>query len=194
MDSSVGDLARLGKLLNEHRPQLVAMVRRRMDARLAQRLDAEEIVSEAFLIARSKYDAFRSNSEFTPYAWLYRITLDCLIEAWRRESRDKRDLQRDLPLPAGSSLQMAFSLLHSGTSPSEAAVRAENAERIRKTLEVLPQRDKEILWMRHFDQLEYRDISAILGVTENAAMVRYVRALERLRKLWEQLYGSEESR
>lgn len=194
MESSIGDLAALGKLMDEHRPQLVAMVRRRIDSRLAQRLDPEEIVSEAFLLAKSKYAGFKESPEVSPYAWLYRITVDCLIEAWRRESREKRDLKRDLPLPENSSLRMIQTLMHSGTSPSEAAMRAENAERIRKSLEVLKHRDKEILWMRHFDQLSYQDIADILEITENAATVRHVRALERLRKLWDQLYGGEEIR
>jgi RNA polymerase sigma-70 factor, ECF subfamily len=192
MESSIGDMAALGKLLDENRSRLEAMVRRRMDPRLAQRLDAEEIVSEVFLQARAKYGQFKSQADLSPFAWLYRMAKDCLIDAWRRESRDKRNVERDLPFPADSSIQMAARLIQSGTSPSEAAIRSENAERIRKSLDVLSERDKEILWMRHFDQLSYKEISQVLDISESAATVRHVRALERLRKFWEQVYGSED--
>lgn len=192
MDSSLGNMAALGKLLEEHRPRLVAMVRRRMDPRLAQRLDAEEVVSEAFFVARRRHAEFQANSSLSPYAWLYRIVLDCLIDEWRKHTRDKRNLNRDEPMPTVSSAQLAQSLVHSGTSPSHALARQEMAERMRKTLDLLSQRDREILSMRHYDLLTHREAAEILEITESAATVRYVRALERLRKLWEQLYGDLE--
>ena len=189
MCSSIGKMAALGKLLEEHRPRLVAMVGRRLDPRLGQRLDPDDVVSEAFLIARRKYPEFKKQASLSVYAWLYRIVLDCLIEAWRRESRDRRDLDRDLPWPAESSAQFAIGLLHTGTSPSDAVVRKELKSRVQKTLELLRQNDREILWMRHFDQLTHQEAGDVLGISESAATLRYVRALERLRKIWRQLYG-----
>lgn len=192
MDSSLGDMAALGKLLEEHRPRLVAMVRRRMDPRLTQRVDPEEIVSEAYFIARRRHAEFTDDGSITPYAWLYRIVRDCLIEAWRRETRDKRDLGRDQPFAAESSAQLALSLMHTGTSPSHALARKEMVERMQKTLDLLTERDREVLSMRHYDQLSHREAADVLGISETAATVRYVRALERLRKLWEHLYGDLE--
>jgi RNA polymerase sigma-70 factor (ECF subfamily) len=185
-------MAALGKLLEEHRPRLVAMVRRRMDPRLAQRVDAEEIVSEAYLTARTRHAELKDDASVTAYAWLYRIVRDCLIEAWRRETRDKRDLHRDQPFAAESSAQLALSLMQTGTSPSHALARKEMVERMQKTLELLSERDREVLSMRHYDQLSHREAADVLGISETAATVRYVRALERLRKLWEHLYGDLE--
>lgn len=192
MESSLGEMAALGKLFEEHRTKLAAMVRRRMDPRLAQRVDAEEIVNEAFVVARRRQRELQEQPSIAHYFWLYRIVFDCLLETFRRESRDKRDLGRDRPMPSTSSAQLAMSLVHSGTSPSHAFARQEMAERMQKTLDMLSNRDQEVLWMRHYDQLSHREAADILGITESAATVRYVRALERLRKVWEHLYGDLE--
>lgn len=110
--------------------------------------------------------------------------MDCLIEAWRRETRGRRDLHRDLPWPEGSSLQLGLSLMHPGTSPASALSREELRERMGQTLRLLKDKDKQILWMRHYDGLSFQDIALVLEVTENAATVRYVRALRRLKELW----------
>src|SRR5262249_51915503 len=87
LPSSVADMARLGKLYEEHQPRLLAMIRRRLDPALAARISPEDVLSNAFLKARRKWAAFNAQSALTPYAWLYRIVRDSLIEAWRRENR-----------------------------------------------------------------------------------------------------------
>ncbi len=125
----------------------------------------------------------------TPYAWLYRIVLDRLIEAWRRETRARRDAKQEMPWPDRSSVQMGLGLVNPGTSPSEAAARAEMQQRMRQTLDLLGARDQEILWMRHYDQLSFKEAAMVLGATESAATLRYVRALKRLKNLWQQLHG-----
>src|SRR5260370_15170848 len=79
MPESVADLAGLGKLLDEHRPKLLAMVQRRLDPALGVRVDAEDILNDTFLAARKKWKNFKEQPSLTAYAWLYRITLDCLI-------------------------------------------------------------------------------------------------------------------
>lgn len=192
LDSSLGDIAALGKLLDEHRERLVAMVRRRMDPQLARRLDPEEIVSEAYFAAQRRHPELRKDPTRSPYAWLYRLVLDGLVEAYRRETRGKRDLHKELPLGDASSAAVAASLILSGTSPSQAAMRRETADRMQKAFELLSNRDRDILSMRHYDQLSHFDAAEVLGISESAATLRYLRALERLRKLWEQLYGDRE--
>ena len=85
--SSLVDMAVLGQLLEEHRPRLLVMVRRRLDPALASRVDAEEIVNEGFFLARRKWQRFKEQDTLSTYAWLYGIVRDCLIETWRRETR-----------------------------------------------------------------------------------------------------------
>jgi RNA polymerase sigma-70 factor (ECF subfamily) len=191
MSSSVADLAALGKLFEEQRPRLLAMLKRRIDPALAARLDPDDILSEVFLEARRKWDRFQQQATLSPSAWLYGIARDCLIEVWRKSARDCRDHRRDLPWPEQSSAQLGMQLLHTGTGPSSAAMRAETEARIRQLLESMKDEDREILWMRHFEQFSFRELGEVLGVTENAATVRYVRALKRLRNAWLDLYGEE---
>lgn len=186
--SSLLELATLGKLFEEYRPRLLAMLGRRLDPALAVRLDAEDILNESYLQARNRWARFRQQTEMTPYAWLYGIARDCLIEAWRKQTRARRDLHKDMPWPDRSSIQLGLSLINPGTSPSEAAARDEMQAQMRQTLDLLKSDDKEILWMRHYDDLSFKEAAAVLEITENAATVRYVRALRRLKDLWLKLH------
>jgi RNA polymerase sigma-70 factor (ECF subfamily) len=181
---SLAEMAALGKLLEEHRPKLLAMLRRRIDPTLAVRFDPEDVCNEVFFVAQRRWSTFNADA---PYAWLYRLALDCLIEAWRREHRRCRDLQRDLPWPEASSLQLCLSLVAPGTSPTGAALRHEMQEQMRQTLKLLKDADRQVLWMRYYDDLSYGEMAVVLGVTENAATVRCLRALRRLKELWQQL-------
>jgi RNA polymerase sigma-70 factor (ECF subfamily) len=187
-ESSVTDLALLGQLFDEHRGRLLAMLRRRLDPALAARIDADDILSDAFLQARRRWKGFRERPERKPYPWLYRIALDCLIEAWRRETRDRRDPRGELPWPDASSVQVGLGLVHPGTSPTQAAAREELRQRMKQVLELLPAKDRDLLRMRHEDGLSHAETGEVLGISENAATVRYVRALQRLKDLWQHLH------
>ena len=186
--------AELESLWRHNEPRLLAMVRRRLDQALSARLGAEDILQEGLLLARRRWEAFQKQPARDPFPWLYRLVLDCLIEAWRREIRSVRDVKRDMPLPVESAVQLGLGLVGSGTSPSSAYVRKETRVLIHQALEMLRPRDREILWMRHFDQLSFPEIAQVLDITQSAANVRYVRALEKLKTLWQELHPDEGSR
>jgi RNA polymerase sigma-70 factor (ECF subfamily) len=187
---SVTDLAELGRHFDEGRPRLLGMLRRRIDPTLAIRLDAEDILNDVFLEACRRWPRFKAQSALSAPVWLYGVARDVLIEAWRRETRGRRDLHRDLPWPDHSSVQLGLSLIDRGTDPKAAAEREEVQQRMRQALDLLKDTDREILWMRHYDQLSFGEAGSVLSVSENAATVRYVRALRRLKHLWHQLYGA----
>jgi RNA polymerase sigma-70 factor (ECF subfamily) len=182
--ASLSELAQLGQLFEQHRPKLLAMVRRRLAHVLAGRIDPEDILGEAFLQAQKRWAAFKAEQRLSAYAWLYRVTLDCVLEAWRRETRKGRDVQVELPWPDHSSIQFGLGLVHPATSPTQAAAREEMRRQMKQVLELLKEKDREILRMRHEDELTFAEAAEVLGVTVNAATVRYVRAVERLRALW----------
>jgi len=185
--STFEDAAALGKLFDEHQARLLAMLRRRMDPALARRVDPEDILSEAFLQARRRWPTFKEQAQVAPYVWLYRIALDQLIEAHRRETRERRDCRLDVAWPKRSSVQLAFHLVDTGTGPSSALQREELQDRFQKMLALLSDRDREILGMRHFDQLSFKDVASVLDITVKTATVRYTRALKRLKALWESI-------
>src|SRR5438270_8810452 len=130
LPSTLTDLAELGRLLDEHRPRLLAMVRRRLDPSLGVRIDPEDVLAEAFLDARRRWAAFAPSGR-SAYAWLYRLVLDRIIEEWRKATRGRRNLHREVPWPDQTSEQLALNLMQAGTSPSAAADRQELRERAR---------------------------------------------------------------
>jgi RNA polymerase sigma-70 factor (ECF subfamily) len=180
---SVGDLAELNLLFETYRDRLLAMLRRRIDPALAVRLDAEDLLNETYILARRQWD-HPSRARMPPYPWLYRLAKDCLIEAWRRENRQRRSPDREQPWPERSSIQLALSLVDSASSPSKAVAREELQAGVCRAMEGLKPAEREILWMRHRDGLSYREAAAVLNISEDAAAQRYARALRKLKDRW----------
>lgn len=170
-----------------HRDRLLAMVTRRMDPALARRLDPHDVVQDAYLRARKRWDWFETKGRLvmSETSWLYRLTRDRLIEAWRRESGPVRDLRQEMAFPDESSMQLGLGLIDRGTSPSGAVAREELRVRVRQTVNMLSPVDRETLWMRHLDGLSFCEIAEVAEITENAAHQRHFRAVERFMRLWE---------
>ncbi len=185
------DPPKLEDLFERHRPRLLAALFRRLDPRLTPRIDPEDVLQDAFLRARQHEGPLRALPTDQVFPWLYRLARECLFAAWRRENRECRDVARGLPWPEASSVQLGLGLVSPATSPSSGAAREELCQRVRETLELLKEQDREILWLRHFDQLTYPEAAAVLGIEVSAATLRYVRAIERLRKLWQELFPSD---
>jgi RNA polymerase sigma-70 factor, ECF subfamily len=184
---SIVEVAALAELFQEHRARLLEMLQRRLDPKLGVRTDAEGLIAETFILARRKWQRF-ATSGMSAYTWLYGIARDCLIEAWRRENRAGRKMGKEVPWPDASSQQMAMGLMGSLTSPSEVMARGEMQERVQQALDVLRATDREIIWMHHFDELPFRDVALVLGISEDTARQRYGRALRRLKDLWLELF------
>jgi RNA polymerase sigma-70 factor, ECF subfamily len=189
--SSVFELAALGKLFEQHRARLLAMVRRRLDPALSARVDPEDIVEDAFLRAGSRWSDY-DPGVMSGYTWLYRIVLDCLIETSRKAHAAGRSIRREVPWPERSSVELGLGLVGSTTTPSEAFARAELRQQIAWAVQQLKPDDREILAMRHFDELSHQEAAAVLGITPDAAMQRYARALRRLKRLWNQIEPHDE--
>jgi RNA polymerase sigma-70 factor (ECF subfamily) len=178
-----------------HAARLSEVVRRRVPPVLAAVLDAGDVLQAAYPDAARRWDAFRTRppADGSEYAWLYGVVMARLVEEYRRHTRGVRDRRRDLPWPEESSVQLGLSLVDAGDSPSAAAVRADSRERMRRALDRLPDADREVLWMRHFDELTFGEAAAVLGISANAAAQRYVRALRRLREVWKSLEPADRS-
>ena len=140
-------------------------------------MDPEDILSEAFLRAGARWSEYDPQSMST-YTWLYRIVLDCLIDAWRKAHAGGRSIEREVLWPERSSVQLGLGLVGSTTSPSEAFDRAELRRRITWAVQQLKPNDREILGMRHFDELSPQETAAALGITPDAAMQRCTRRAE----------------
>jgi RNA polymerase sigma-70 factor (ECF subfamily) len=187
---SLGELAILTRLYEEHRPRLLAMLERRIDPALAVRLDPEDLLGEVYIEARRRWPKYRDRTDLPGYVWLYGIARDRLIHAWRTHNAKGRKLDREMPWPERSSVQLGLGLVQGQAGPSTAADQHDLAHRMQDALRQLRDADREILWMRHYDELAFADIATVLGVSENTATVRYVRALRRLKTYWQETHGS----
>jgi RNA polymerase sigma-70 factor (ECF subfamily) len=184
-----GDAHALGPLLECYRPRLRMMVRLRMDRLLQTRVDASDVLQEAFLEASSRLEEFIRNPAVPFYLWLRTITGQQLLTAYRRHCGTQgRDARREISLPSGAlpeanSGALAAQLVACATSPSGVAMQAELKDRLEQALEELDAMDREIIVLRHFEELTNSEAAQVLDLTSSAACNRYVRALERLRQV-----------
>lgn len=184
----VGDRSVFGELFDHFRPRLHRMVQFRMDPRLLGRVDAEDIVQEAFLDAEKRLQSWLDDQR--PFhVWLRLVTGQTLVDVHRRHlGAGMRNAAREVLAPNSHSLSGI--LVGTLTSPSQAAMRAELKQQLTQALEEMDHIDREVLVLRHFEELSNKEVAEVLGLQENAASNRYVRALGRLKGLMERRGGS----
>ena len=190
-----GDRQALAAAFDEYRPRLAKTVRFRLDPRLAGRLDADDILQEAYINASQRCGHVEGNTEQSLFIWLRLIVQQTLADLHRRHlGAQKRDAGREMAFhqqtqSVSATMSMAKCLAASVTSPSLALQRVELAERLRRALEQMEPLDREVLAMRHFEELANREIAEALGIEQKAASIRYVRALRRLKEILADVSG-----
>ena len=183
-----GDRDARDQLLARHRGRLRKMVAWRLDRRLAPRVDPSDVVQDVLVEADRKLEQFLQDRPLPFYPWLRTLAWDHLAKQYRRHLKARgRSVLREEPgilnLPDESAAELANRLVTSATSPSQQAIRREVRERVRKALAALPERDREVLVLRHLEQLSVAETAEILNIKSGAVKVRHLRALERIRKL-----------
>jgi RNA polymerase sigma-70 factor (ECF subfamily) len=193
---SGGDQA-LADVMAEHAPRLRRVVELRLDPRLSGRVDVADVLQEAFLEARKRLPRYLDQQAVPVFVWIRGVVLDTLTDVHRRHlGTQMRDASLDVsllrsPSPQASSMALAACLAGSLTSPSRAAVREETAQQIERALAEMDEIDREVLILRHFEQLSNDEVAAALGVKKAAASRRYMRALTRFREVLLAIPGFE---
>lgn len=185
---AAGDQHALAEAFTHYRNRLRRMVLLRMDRRLQGRVDASDILQEAYLDVARRAAEYAANPTLPLFLWLRLLTGQRLLIVHRQHLHVKmRDVGQEVSLyrgalPQASSASLAAQLLGRLTSPSHAAMRAELQLRLQEALNDLDPLDREVLTLRHFEELSNRETARVLGIQKSAASNRYVRALQRLRK------------
>lgn len=183
-----GDQQALGDLFRLHRSRLRRMVQLRLDQRLQGRLDPSDVVQEAYVEALSRLDKYLENPDMPLFLWLRFLVGQQLTNAHRKHLGTKqRDAGREVSIyrqayPDASSAALAAHLVGRLNTPSEILMQADRVQRIQQALESISDMDREILTLRHFEQLTRSETARVLDIEESAASKRYVRALQRLKK------------
>jgi RNA polymerase sigma-70 factor (ECF subfamily) len=182
-----GDKAALGDIFARHRDRLRRMVEMRLDRRLQARIDASDVIQDAYLEVATRLDEYLCHPTLPLFLWLRLVVGERLTTLHRQHlGTQMRDANREVALyhgalPAASSAALAAQLLGKHTSPTEAVVRAERVLRLQEALNTLDPIDREILSLRHFEQLSRAETAQVLGIEEGAAAKRHIRALKRLK-------------
>jgi RNA polymerase sigma-70 factor (ECF subfamily) len=190
-----GDPAAAGELFAEFRERLKKVVKLRLDRRLQGRLDASDVLQEAFLDVQRKAADFANKPDLPVYLWLRLVTSERLLILHRHHlGAQMRDAAQEVSLcpggaPAASTHSLANLLLGRITSPTQAAIRAERQLRLQESLNGMDLLDREILTLRHFEELSNSEAATVLGLSKTAASNRYIRALKRLKEILAALPG-----
>jgi RNA polymerase sigma-70 factor, ECF subfamily len=193
-----GDRQALGELFHCYRERLRRMVELRMDSRLRTRLDASDVLQEAYLDLASDLDAYRAEPKLPLLLWMRLHVGRRLTMLHRRHLGTRlRDAGLEISLyrealPQASSAALASMLLGRHTSPTQAAQRAERLLRIQEALNTLDPIDREVLALKHFEELSRAETAEVLGINPEAAAKRYFRALKRLKEVLASMPGGWE--
>ena len=178
----------LTALFDRYRDRLRLMVHLRLDRRLQARVDSSDVIQEAFLEAAQRYEQFKTKPTMPPFLWLRFLVGQRLTMMLRRHLGAKaRTAVREVSLfhgalPQANSESLAAQLLGRLTSPSHVAMRSELQVRVQEALNSMAEIDREVLVLRHFEQLSNVEAAEILGLSQQAASKRYVVALRRLKE------------
>lgn len=182
-----GDEAALGEAFRVHHDRLLRIVQFRLDRGLRRRVEADDILQEAYLAAHARLEHFRTANFPSVFLWLRLIVQQVLVDVHRHHMGTKqRDPRREVPLGGGgasptTSFSLAARLVENATSPSGLVMRKEMVDRVETAIGQLAEIDQEILALRHFEELTNQEVAAVLGIRGKAASIRYIRALKRLR-------------
>jgi len=182
-----GDKDALAELFSLHRERLRRMVELRLDRRLNGRVSASDVLQDAYLEALKRLPHYLDKPEMPVLLWLRMVTGQRLTDLHRQHlGAEMRDAGREVPLyrnamPQATTVSLAAQLAAGLESPSQAAIRGEALAQLEAALDKMEPLDREVLVLRHFEELSNDEVAEVLGLKKAAASNRYVRALQRLR-------------
>ncbi len=184
-----GDSRAWRHLMEDHRARLRRMVALRMDRRLQGRVDPSDIIQESYIDAARRLPEYVTNPKMPFFVWLRWLVGQRLMEQHRRHlGVQARDVSREVSLyhgafPEATTADLATNLLGRLDSPSQEAIQIEQQKQIQEALDSLDPIDREVLVLRHFEQLSNGEAAEVLSLDKSAASKRYTRALLRLKSV-----------
>jgi RNA polymerase sigma-70 factor (ECF subfamily) len=195
-----GDLDALGEAFAMFKQHLWRIIDFRLDRRLRGRLDPDDLLQETYLAASGQLAHYAAKPNLSPFLWLRMMAGQVLIRAHRRNlgcqlrNADRERAQPDGGCPDSTSVSLVEQLAGSASSPSHAAARAELVEQLHRTIARMDPIDREVLALRHFEELTNAQVAEVLGIQQKAASLRYARALGRLKEALAQVPGFREGK
>jgi RNA polymerase sigma-70 factor (ECF subfamily) len=190
-----GDELAMTELFTRHRERLRRMIRLRLDRRLQGRIDSSDVLQDAYLEVAHRARKYLAQPTMPPFLWLRFLTAQTLLALHRHHLKVHiRDAGQEVSLrrratPQANSACLAEMLLGRLTSPTRAARRAEMQVKLQEMLNSMEPLDREVLALRHFEELNNGEVAQVLGLSKTAASNRYIRALGRLKEMLQGMPG-----
>jgi RNA polymerase sigma-70 factor, ECF subfamily len=188
-----GDAQALADLFSRERERLWRVIHFRLAEPLRGRLEPDDVLQEAFLAARQRLKHYAESPATSPFIWLRMIVNQTLIDLHRQHlGAQRRDAAREVSIDGASyaqatSASVAIQLAGAFTSPSGATARADMLSLVQNAIEQMDPIDREVLALRHFEELTNSEVAEALGIEQKAASIRYIRALRRLKEILSQV-------
>ena len=189
LDSAQGGSDRaVNALLEKHRDALRHLVQLRLDRQIATRVDASDVVQDVMLEAAQRLRDYLRDPRIPFHLWLRQLAKDRMIDLHRRHHAQRRAVDRERPLALTgmsdrSSLDLAAQLADGELTPAAATIRKELQQRFLDAIDQLEETDREVIIMRHVEQLSNSEVALALDLSPAAAGMRHYRALQRLREI-----------
>lgn len=183
-----GDQVAVNDLMERHRQALRKLIHFRLDRRIANRIDASDVVQDVLLEANNRLGEYVTGPSMPFHLWIRQLAKDRMIDLHRRHHAQKRSVDKEQPLQAAafgdrSSLDLAAQLRDDELTPAAATIRKELEERFLQALDQLEEDDREIVVMRNIEQLGNNEAAEALGLSPAAAGMRYLRAIRKLKSI-----------
>ncbi|HIE98388.1 MAG TPA: sigma-70 family RNA polymerase sigma factor [Planctomycetes bacterium] len=194
-----GEDGALAELFLHYRDRLKRIVRFRLDYRLAGRISESDVIQESYISASKRADHYRGKPDMPFFVWLRLIVNQQLADLHRQHLQaEMRDVRKEISLerPGASphtSLAMAAQLAGDVTSASRAYSRVERISNLEEALNQMEPIDREVIALRHFEELTNGEVSDVLGIGIQAASKRYVRAMKRMKEIVSAIPGLAEN-
>lgn len=172
------------------RQRLARIVAFRLDRRLGGRVSESDVLQETYVRAAKRLDHYLDQAEPPPlFVWLRMELQQQLIDIHRAHlATEKRDVRKEIGMfgfadPNGTSRAMAYELSAHMTSPSQLLRRAEQLAWLESALNQMNDLDREVIALRHFEELSNEETAQVLQISPDASSKRYLRALKRLKEI-----------
>ena len=183
-DLPQGDQEALARFFSRYRDRLLKLIDYRLDHRLRGRVSASDVLQEAYIDALKRMPHLEGEAGIPVFVWLRKVTIQRLIQVYREHilaqgrdaSKEVRSFDDAGFEPSSDGLAELFGRL----SPSQIVRRGDTIAEVREAMDRLDPVDREVLALRHFEDLSNIEVAAVIGITPAAASKRYLRALERL--------------
>lgn len=192
-----GDKSAINELINRHRGPIRRLVEMRLDRKVQRRVDVSDVVQDVMIEATGRLDRYLDDPVMAFHLWLRQIAWDRIIDTYRRHRVSaKRNMDREQPMtvsggPDESTMELAVQLCDPNMTPAAAATQREISDQVELVLQDLPDQDREIILMRHYEHLTNLEVAQVLKLNPPAASMRYLRAIRRLRELMEELEAKQ---